>query len=65
MQRLCGANMDVPLGRAVYTGMFNSRGAFESDLTAVRVSRDRILFDQRKLANHARPRLDSPQYRPQ
>jgi glycine cleavage system aminomethyltransferase T len=38
LQRLCGADMDVPLGRAVYTGMFNSRGTFESDLTAVRVS---------------------------
>lgn len=38
LQRLCGADMDVPIGRAVYTGMFNERGGFESDLTAVRVS---------------------------
>jgi heterotetrameric sarcosine oxidase gamma subunit len=37
LQRLCGANIDVPLGKAVYTGMFNSRGAFESDLTIVRL----------------------------
>jgi heterotetrameric sarcosine oxidase gamma subunit len=37
LQRLCGADLDVPIGKAVYTGMFNSRGAFESDLTAIRL----------------------------
>ncbi len=40
LQRLCGNEMDVPDGRAVYTGMFNARGGFESDLTAVRLSRN-------------------------
>ncbi|HEV7925637.1 MAG TPA: FAD-dependent oxidoreductase [Verrucomicrobiae bacterium] len=40
LQRLCGADMDVPLGKAVYTGMFNSRGTFESDITAIRLSND-------------------------
>jgi 4-methylaminobutanoate oxidase (formaldehyde-forming) len=40
MQRLCGNNVDVPAGRAVYTGMFNARGGFESDLTVVRLSAD-------------------------
>ena len=40
LQRLCGNEMDVPDGRAVYTGMFNERGGFESDLTAVRLSPD-------------------------
>jgi 4-methylaminobutanoate oxidase (formaldehyde-forming) len=38
MQRLCGNNVDVPPGRAVYTGMFNARGGFESDLTVIRLS---------------------------
>ncbi len=38
LQRLCGNNVDVPLGRAVYTGLFNNRGAFESDLTVIRVA---------------------------
>jgi 4-methylaminobutanoate oxidase (formaldehyde-forming) len=38
LQRLCGAEMDVPIGKAVYTGMFNTRGTFESDLTAIRLS---------------------------
>ncbi len=37
LQRLCGANVDVPVGRAVYTGMFNQRGGFESDLTLIRL----------------------------
>ncbi|HTI72643.1 MAG TPA: FAD-dependent oxidoreductase [Candidatus Limnocylindria bacterium] len=37
MQRLCGAEMDVRLGKAVYTGMFNARGTFEADLTALRL----------------------------
>ena len=30
-------DVDVPLGRSVYTGMFNERGGFESDLTVVRI----------------------------
>jgi sarcosine dehydrogenase len=42
LQRLCAADMDVPVGRVVYTGMFNARGAFESDLTAVRVVSDQF-----------------------
>ncbi len=42
LQRLCGADMDVPIGRAVYTGMFNEDGGFESDLTVTRVEEDRF-----------------------
>ena len=40
LQRLCGGNIDVPVGKAVYTGMFNDGGTFESDLTVVRESDD-------------------------
>ncbi|MGY8687598.1 MAG: GcvT family protein, partial [Verrucomicrobiales bacterium] len=40
LQRLCGANVDVPVGKTVYTGLFNERGTFESDLTLVRVRND-------------------------
>ncbi|MBI1841483.1 MAG: FAD-dependent oxidoreductase [Verrucomicrobia bacterium] len=36
LQRLCGGDVDVPVGKTVYTGMFNARGSFESDLTLVR-----------------------------
>lgn len=40
LQRLCGNQVDVPVGRIVYTGLFNARGGFESDLTLVRTGRD-------------------------
>lgn len=40
LQRLCGNNVDVPIGRAVYTGLFNERGGFESDLTLIRTAAD-------------------------
>ena len=42
LQRLCGADVDVPAGKAVYTGMFNARGTFESDITVVRIDRDKF-----------------------
>jgi 4-methylaminobutanoate oxidase (formaldehyde-forming) len=38
LQRLCGNNVDVPVGQAVYTGLFNARGGIESDLTLIRVA---------------------------
>ena len=40
LQRICGQNIDVPPNKAVYTGMFNERGTFESDLTVVRTDQD-------------------------
>jgi 4-methylaminobutanoate oxidase (formaldehyde-forming) len=40
LQRLCGNDMDVPTGKVVYTGLFNDRGTFESDLCAVRLADD-------------------------
>lgn len=40
LQRLCGADVDVPSGKVVYTGMFNQRGTFENDLTLVRLTED-------------------------
>ena len=43
LQFLCGNNVDVPVGRIVYTGMFNARGTFESDVTVVRQAADRFL----------------------
>ncbi len=44
LQRLCTADVAVPVGRAVYTGMLNSRGGYEADLTVTRLSRDRFLL---------------------
>jgi heterotetrameric sarcosine oxidase gamma subunit len=40
LQRACGNDVDVAVGRVVYTGMFNERGGFESDLTIVRTAPD-------------------------
>lgn len=40
LQRLCGANVDVPIGKTVYTGMFGPRGTFESDLVVIRRAAD-------------------------
>jgi heterotetrameric sarcosine oxidase gamma subunit len=40
LQWLCAGEMDVPIGKAVYTGMFNARGCFESDLTMIRTAPD-------------------------
>jgi glycine cleavage system aminomethyltransferase T/glycine/D-amino acid oxidase-like deaminating enzyme len=37
LQRLCANDIDVPIGRAVYTAMLNARGGFESDLTVLRL----------------------------
>lgn len=42
LQLLCGNNVDVPLGRIVYTGMFNEKGTFVSDLTVVRLAADQF-----------------------
>ncbi len=43
LQRLCTADVAVPVGRAVYTGMLNGRGGYEADVTVTRQGRDRYL----------------------
>jgi 4-methylaminobutanoate oxidase (formaldehyde-forming) len=42
LQRLCANEIDVPVGRMVYTPMLNDRGGFESDLTVLRLAADRF-----------------------
>ena len=44
LQRLCANEMDVPIGRMVYTPMLNERGGIESDLTVMRQAADRFLI---------------------
>ena len=36
LQWLCTADVAVPVGRAVYTGMLNARGTYEADVTVTR-----------------------------
>jgi heterotetrameric sarcosine oxidase gamma subunit len=44
LQRLCTADVAVPDGRAVYTGMLNQRGGYEADVTVTRLAYDRYLL---------------------
>jgi 4-methylaminobutanoate oxidase (formaldehyde-forming) len=40
LQRTCCNNMKREPGRAIYTGLLNERGGYESDLIALRISND-------------------------
>jgi len=40
LQRLCANEIDVRVGKMVYTAMLNERGGFESDLTITRLAPD-------------------------
>lgn len=44
LQRMCGANLDVKVGRIVYTQMLNSHGGIECDLTVTRLSETAYLL---------------------
>ena len=44
LDRLCAGNVDVPVGRTVYTGLLNERGGYESDLTVMRLDEHRFLL---------------------
>jgi 4-methylaminobutanoate oxidase (formaldehyde-forming) len=44
LQRLCANEIDVPIGRMVYTALLNERGGFESDLTVMRLAPERFLI---------------------
>jgi len=44
LQRLCANDVDVPVGRIVYTQLLNRRGGIECDLTVTRVTGDRFLL---------------------
>ncbi len=44
LQRLCANEMDVPVGKMVYSPMLNARGGIESDLTVTRQAPDRFLI---------------------
>lgn len=44
LQRMCGNDMDVAVGRLVYTQMLNARGGIESDLTVTRLSETAFLL---------------------
>ncbi|MCY4542787.1 MAG: FAD-dependent oxidoreductase [Rhodobacteraceae bacterium] len=43
LNRVCGANMSVPVGKTVYTQFLNSRGGIEADVTVSRLAPDTYL----------------------
>lgn len=42
LQRLCGNNVAVPVGKIVYTQMLNARGGIQADVTVSRLGEDRF-----------------------
>ncbi|WP_006242025.1 GcvT family protein [Mycolicibacterium tusciae] len=44
LQWLCTADVGVPVGRSVYTGMLNQRGTYESDVTVTRTAAEEFLI---------------------
>lgn len=44
LQRLCAGNIDVPIGKLVYTHMLNNRGGIETDITVNRLAENRYLI---------------------
>jgi glycine cleavage system aminomethyltransferase T len=44
LQRLCANEMDIPIGKMVYTPMLNARGGFESDLTVIRLGAEKFMI---------------------
>ena len=44
LERLCANEIDVPVGRIVYTQMLNRRGGIEADLTVTRLAADAFLL---------------------
>ncbi|HET7018820.1 MAG TPA: FAD-dependent oxidoreductase [Streptosporangiaceae bacterium] len=44
LQWLCTADVDVPVGRTVYTGMLNAGGRYEADITVSRTAADEFLL---------------------
>ncbi len=44
LQWLCTADVAVPVGRVVYTGLLNSRGGYEADVTITRIANDEYLY---------------------
>ncbi len=44
LQWLCTADVAVPVGRTVYTGVLNARGTYEADVTVTRLAADEYLW---------------------
>jgi 4-methylaminobutanoate oxidase (formaldehyde-forming) len=68
LQWLCTADVAVPCGRTVYTGMLNPRGTYEADVTVTRLAADEFLlvssaaqteYDKAHIRRHIRAGTDA------
>ena len=59
LQWLCTADVDVELGRVVYTGVLNARGTYEADVTITRIKYDEYLWVTGSAPHHDRPVIES------
>ena len=64
LNRVCGAQMDVPVGTSVYTQFLNRNGGIEADITATRIAPEQFMVitghpsqirDQAHIRAHAEP----------
>ncbi|MFC6486977.1 FAD-dependent oxidoreductase [Nitratireductor sp. GCM10026969] len=44
LNRVCGAEMDVPVGTSVYAQFLNQRGGIEADITAIRIGPQKFVI---------------------
>ena len=44
LQKVCGNNIDAPLGKVVYTQMLNARGGIEADISVTRLKEDKFFI---------------------
>jgi 4-methylaminobutanoate oxidase (formaldehyde-forming) len=44
LQFICGNDLDVPVGKVVYTQMLNARGGIEADITVSRLAEDKFFI---------------------
>jgi len=44
LNTICAGDVDVEVGKSVYTAMLNTRGGFESDVTVMRIHREKFLL---------------------
>ena len=57
LQRMAVAQMDVPVGRVVYTPLLNEAGGIKSDLTIMRLGRDQFRVVTGGAHGHARQQV--------
>ena len=44
LQKVCGNNIDAPIGKVVYTQMLNERGGIEADITVTRLAQEKFFI---------------------